>query len=288
MKFGGTSVADAAALRRLIDHVRTAIQGGARPIVVVSALGGVTNELLRVAAGAASGDDVDSLLSAMRARHLDLASQVSANDSTLAAAIADQFDELQAIVRAVLTLKDASPRALDAIAAAGELLSSRILHKALVSAGIDAAWAILENSCSPTTTTRRRRRSSIASTSACRARSRRCSRPISCRSPPTSRRDARGGDDDARPRRLGLLRSHHRGGNSRARNPDLDRRRRHADSDPRVVAAPRVVPVLSFGEASELAYFGAKVLHPSTILPAVARDIPVRIPTAAVRRRRAR
>ena len=48
-------------------------------------------------------------------------------------------------------------------------------------------------------------------------------------------------------------------------------------ADPRVVAAPRVVPVLSFGEASELAYFGAKVLHPSTILPAVARDIPVRI-----------
>jgi aspartate kinase len=48
-------------------------------------------------------------------------------------------------------------------------------------------------------------------------------------------------------------------------------------ADPRVVPAPRVVPVLSFGEASELAYFGAKVLHPSTILPAVTRDIPVRI-----------
>ena len=49
MKFGGTSVADAAALRRLIDHVRTAKQSGARPVVVVSALGGVTNELLRAA-----------------------------------------------------------------------------------------------------------------------------------------------------------------------------------------------------------------------------------------------
>ena len=48
-------------------------------------------------------------------------------------------------------------------------------------------------------------------------------------------------------------------------------------ADPRVVANPRVVPHLSFGEASELAYFGAKVLHPSTILPAVAKDIPVRI-----------
>jgi aspartate kinase len=48
-------------------------------------------------------------------------------------------------------------------------------------------------------------------------------------------------------------------------------------ADPRVVTGPRVVPSLSFGEASELAYFGAKVLHPSTILPAVERDIPVRI-----------
>jgi aspartate kinase len=48
-------------------------------------------------------------------------------------------------------------------------------------------------------------------------------------------------------------------------------------ADPRIVADPHVVPHLSFGEASELAYFGAKVLHPSTILPAVAKDIPVRI-----------
>jgi len=48
-------------------------------------------------------------------------------------------------------------------------------------------------------------------------------------------------------------------------------------ADPRIVEAPRVVRELSFAEASELAYFGAKVLHPSTILPAVARNIPVRI-----------
>jgi aspartate kinase len=48
-------------------------------------------------------------------------------------------------------------------------------------------------------------------------------------------------------------------------------------ADPRVVTEPRVVPQLSFAEASELAYFGAKVLHPSTILPAVSKNIPVRI-----------
>src|SRR5260370_1298641 len=48
-------------------------------------------------------------------------------------------------------------------------------------------------------------------------------------------------------------------------------------ADPRIVSGPRVVPQLSFAEASELAYFGAKVLHPSTILPAVTQNIPVRI-----------
>jgi aspartate kinase len=48
-------------------------------------------------------------------------------------------------------------------------------------------------------------------------------------------------------------------------------------ADPRVVAGARLVPSLSFAEAAELAYFGAKVLHPSTILPAVECDIPVRI-----------
>jgi aspartokinase len=146
MKFGGTSVADAAALRRLIDHVRTARQGGSRPIVVVSALGGVTNELLRVAAGAASGDDVDSLLFAMRARHLDLASQVSANDSALAAAIADQFDELQR-----------SPQPASCSAAGS-------CTKPWCPPVSTLRGPILESSCSPTTTTRRRRRSSISST----------------------------------------------------------------------------------------------------------------------------
>jgi aspartate kinase len=48
-------------------------------------------------------------------------------------------------------------------------------------------------------------------------------------------------------------------------------------ADPRVIQGPRLVPLLSFDEAAELSYFGAKVLHPSTILPAVERNIPVRI-----------
>ena len=58
---------------------------------------------------------------------------------------------------------------------------------------------------------------------------------------------------------------------------NLDRRGRHADRRPARRVEPRLVPRLSFAEAAELAYFGAKVLHPATILPAVEHDIPVRI-----------
>ena len=279
MKFGGTSVADAAALRRLIDHVRTARQGGARPIVVVSALGGVTNELLRAAAGAAADHhDVDSTLGALRARHLDLASQISANDAGLETAIANQFDELQAVVRAVTTLRDASPRALDAIAAAGELLSSRIVHKALLSAGIEAVWAdpralVITNDDYTQATplldlidvsVPRELGPLLASNIV----------PVTAGYVGATRDGAtttlgRGGSDYS----AAII-----GAAIHAREiqiwTDVDGM---LTADPRVVAAPRVVPVLSFAEASELAYFGAKVLHPSTILPAVARDIPVRI-----------
>ena len=92
------------------------------------------------------------------------------------------------------------------------------------------------------------------------------------------RRHARRRHDDARPRRVGLL-----GGDRRRLRSGRPRSRSGPTStacSPRTRGSStdvQVVPHLSFGEASELAYFGAKVLHPATILPAVARNIPVRI-----------
>ena len=87
-----------------------------------------------------------------------------------------------------------------------------------------------------------------------------------------------GVDDDARPRRIGLLRR-------RSSAPAIDAAEIQIwtdvdgmlTADPRIVDDAEVVPHLSFAEAAELAYFGAKVLHPSTIFPAVSRNIPVRI-----------
>jgi aspartate kinase len=280
MKFGGTSVADAAALQRLIDHVVRARAQGDKPVVVVSALGGVTNELFRAASVAAEGKDTaESILDDLQARHLELAAQVSSTmREEVSAAIAQQFDELQAIVRAIVTLKDASPRAMDAIAAAGELLSSQIVQSALTTAKVPSVWIdprrlVITNDdytqASPLIDAIDlavpRELEPVLSSNRVPV----TAGYVGATENGVSTTLGRGGSDYS----AALI-----GAALRAREiqiwTDVDGM---LTADPRVVASPQVVPQLSFGEASELAYFGAKVLHPSTILPAVARDIPVRI-----------
>ena len=165
-KFGGTSVADPAAIRRLIEIVaygaRAATARG--PAVVVSAMSGVTDALLGVAADAGSARDrrgadaaSRSCASATWLRPRELAP--GAEHAALAAHIDEQFDQLAAVVRALGVLREVSPRTLDVVAAMGELLSSRLVAAALVacrrprpSGSTRAApW-------SPTTITRGRRR----------------------------------------------------------------------------------------------------------------------------------
>jgi aspartate kinase len=280
MKFGGTSVADAAAMRRLINHVVRARELGDRPVVVVSALGGVTNELFRAASVAAEGSEAaESILDGLKARHLELTTQVSSDRrDEVSRAIEQQFDELRAVVRAIVTLKDASPRALDAIAAAGELLSSRIVDSALSAAGIPSAWIdprrlVITNDdytqASPLfeaiDTAVPRELEPVLSANRVPV----TAGYVGATAQGVATTLGRGGSDYS----AALI-----GAALRAREiqiwTDVDGM---LTADPRIVGAPQVVPKLSFGEASELAYFGAKVLHPSTILPAVARDIPVRI-----------
>ena len=283
MKFGGTSVADAAAIRRLVEHVAAERRRGALPVVVVSALAGVTNDLLGAAAAAAAPDgDPDATLDALRRRHLAVAADAARDTAALtddvAREISTRFDELAAVVRAIRTLKDASPRALDAIAATGELLSGRIVQVALSAAGVPCVWidprrlVITSDDYTQATPL-------FADIDA--AVPRELEPALEAGAVPIT-----GGFVGAT--RDGVTTTLGRGGSDysaaiigaalNAREiqiwTDVDGM---LTADPRVVAAPRVVPALSFGEASELAYFGAKVLHPSTILPAVARDIPVRI-----------
>ena len=282
-KFGGTSVADPDAVRRLIEIVRTArVRDGRGPVVVVSALSGVTDVLLTVAAeaGASRSGEALSHVDRLRERHLALA-RALVGDGRLAAVTAhvnQQFEELGAVVRALAVLREASLRTLDVIAAMGELLSSRIVAAALAHAGLPGEWADA-------------RRAVITNDDHTRAVPLMRETTAALRASLVPMIEAGcipvlggfvGATADGHTTTLGRGGSDYSGAIVGAAIDageiqiwtDVDGM---LTADPRIVQEPRLVPRLSFAEAAELAYFGAKVLHPSTIHPAVERNIPVRI-----------
>src|SRR5436190_2069387 len=142
-KFGGTSVADPEAIRRLIEIVRTArSRDGSGPAVVVSAMSGITDGLLRIAADASSAraDDAMAGLAKLRERHLVAARDLAPGNAALETQINEQCDALAAVVRTLLELRELSPSMSDVVAAVGELLSSRLVAAALVHAGLPGTW----------------------------------------------------------------------------------------------------------------------------------------------------
>jgi aspartate kinase len=290
MKFGGTSVADRAAIDRLISIVRAARQAAIQPesidwrgpVVVVSALGGATDRLLGLAAEAGAGDIEGALqhVASLRSRHVDVAGVIvePLERASVEAFLHHEFDDLSRLVGALGVLREVSPRWLDTIAALGELLSSRIVASALTSHGLSAAWVDA-------------RRAVVTNDEFMRA------APLI---PQTTAALAAVMDPVLIARRIpviggfvgateaGVTSTLGRGGSDYSAAiigaclgaseiqiwTDVDGM---LTADPRIVRDVHVVPHLSFDEASELAYFGAKVLHPATIQPAVGQNIPVRI-----------
>jgi aspartate kinase len=290
MKFGGTSVADRAAIERLVSIVRAARQAAIQPesadwrgpVVVVSALGGVTDRLLGLAAEAGAGDveGARENINALEARHLDVAGVVMDDGERrrLEALIRAEFDELGRVVSALGVLREVTPRWLDAIAATGEIISSRMVAAALASHGLPSAWVDARRVL-VTTEDHMGAAPLEAETTAALAAT--VDPLLASRKIPVI-----GGFVGAT--RAGVTTTLGRGGSDFSASivgaclaaeeiqiwTDVDGM---LTADPRVVRDVRVVPHLSFAEASELAYFGAKVLHPATIQPAVGRNIPVRI-----------
>src|SRR4051812_17882468 len=144
MKFGGTSVADAEAIRRLMSIVSgRAEQLEAPPVVVVSATSGTTDQLLALASNAQRGEaDIDLAVDRILTRHLDLvrALTTGSRQSDLATAIRREIENLRAVLTAIGILRESSPRSLDAVAAVGEIISSRIVAAAFEESGVPAAW----------------------------------------------------------------------------------------------------------------------------------------------------
>ena len=287
MKFGGTSVRDAEAVRRVVALARAARAAAPDaahgPVLVVSALAKVTDALLALAESAVQGRRAEAQVAvrALRERHLAMVHALvsdPARAAVTAAFVQREFDELDAIAHALAVLGEVSARSRDVIAATGELVSSRIVAAALDDAGIPATWVDARR-VMVTTADYTAAQPLVDQTT---SRLREELQPIV----EAGRVAVLGGFVGAT--MAGITTTLGRGGSDYSASIvgaclDADEIQIWTDvdgmltADPRLVPAGRLVPELSFDEASELAYFGAKVLHPSTILPAMQRGIPVRI-----------
>jgi aspartate kinase len=278
-KFGGTSVTDAAAIGRLVEIVRGRL--GRSPIIVVSALAGTTDLLLEIARRAGDGQLLIAIrqIEELRARHLAVADQVlgpaGAADDT-AADIGATFDELAHLAEALSVLGHVTPRCLDAIAATGERVAAPLVTGALRRCGVDAVFVDARDVIC--TDDEYGRAGPQLERLAAAARERVLPLVRAGQVP------VLGGYIGATPG--GVTTTLGRGGSDYSASligtalavdaieiwTDVDGM---LTADPRVVSAARLIEEIRFDEASELATFGAKVLHPSTIAPAVRSGIPV-------------
>ncbi|HEV7671651.1 MAG TPA: aspartate kinase [Thermoanaerobaculia bacterium] len=269
-KFGGAALADSVSIRRAVEIFRD--ETGPK-VAVVSAMAGVTDALLEVGARALAGDEIEALaiVERLRERHLETAQALAREGrdrDALLAEIAASFSELGALARGLAILRELSPRTSDAIVARGELLSSRLFAAALTAAGDRARW-IEPGSVIVTDGRYGNASPDLAATD--RAASRVLS-PLLARGISPVVAGFLGASPEGRLATLG------RGGTDLTatmlgRALDASRVVLWKDvpglltADPRIVPAARVLPKLDLREAAELAYYGAKVLHPRALIP---------------------
>ncbi|HZA98353.1 MAG TPA: aspartate kinase, partial [Gemmatimonadales bacterium] len=276
-KFGGASLADSSAVRHALHIVK---DHAPRPlVVVVSAMAGVTDAILTLAHEVTGGDEpaAESLTHQLRSRHEEIA---RALESRSQAAVLDQigelFGKLEALLHRLRSQHEVTPRTIDMLVAHGERLSARLFTAGLHAGGIrtkyvDALEVIhtdaVHGHASPDLhLTDRSTREVLGPL---------LSRDIVPVVP---------GFLGAAPN--GDLTTLGRGGSDLsatliARGLNAARVCLWKDvpglltADPRVVADARVIPELHPREAAELAYYGAKVLHPRALIPLAGRPIPI-------------
>ena len=283
MKFGGSSLCSAEALERVADIiVARAAPAGRRPVVVVSAMGKTTDRLLGIAetAVAGNGEEAARLLDRLRAYLAAEAGPVvrEASHPALAPFLDREFGELTELVGGLAALGELTPRSIDTIVSYGERMSSVVMTLALQQRGLDAAHVdardvIVTNDrfteASPILEATNERLNTVVRPLIDQGRVVVLGGFIARTSDGRSSTLGRGGSDfTASIVGAGL------GAEEIQIWTDVDG---IMTADPSMVPGARRLRVLSFTEASELAYFGARVLHPSAVLPAVERSIPVRV-----------
>jgi bifunctional aspartokinase / homoserine dehydrogenase 1 len=283
MKFGGTSVGTPKAMAQAVEIVRQSLSEWARVVVVTSALSGVTNLLLDSAAAAVRGD-LDAVTRAeqtLREKHHAIATQLIA-DTAHSERVKTELDALilgfGSLCRAIGVLGEASPRALDAVASIGERLCICLLAAALESAGVraepvDAARLIVTDD---------QYQSALPDLQATANQSRQVLDPLLDGGIVPVVTGFIGATPEGVTTTLGRGGSDYTAALLGAILPadevwiwtDVDG---VMSADPRIVSNARTISELTFREISELAYYGAKVLHPKAIRPVIEAGISLRV-----------
>jgi bifunctional aspartokinase / homoserine dehydrogenase 1 len=278
-KFGGASLADSPAVRHAVEII-----GSFRPeptVVVVSAMAGVTDALLEVARQAGGGGErtVASLIAQLRSRHSEVARALLPAGHARAemlAHIAEVFQELEALARGLRLVRELTPRTTDYLVSRGERLSARLMAAALDGVGYKAKYVdaldlvhtdgVFGQASPDFGRTDRSTQRSLG--------------PILSRGTIAVVPGFLGSTPGGEVATLG------RGGSDltatlMARALGASRVLLWKDvpglltADPRVVPDARVIPQLHTREAAELAYYGAKVLHPRALIPLGGRRVPI-------------
>ena len=281
MKFGGTSVGDARRMAAVCEIIRSRLDK--RPVVVVSALAGVTDLLVRAVAAVGVGDReaLEPILSDLERRHRwALAGTVDDPRSRhdLSLDVDALFEDLKQLLRSVRVLGEGTPRSTDAILAFGETLSARILVGALRDRGVTARWLDPRD----VMITDGRHGAAAPDMVAVEKRCRERIFPVLEAGEVPVIGGFVGASVDGVTTTLG------RGGSDTTASvlgsamaareiqiwTDVDGL---MSADPKLVPTARTLEQVTFAEAAELAFYGARVLHPASIAPAVERQIPVRV-----------
>ena len=287
MKFGGTSVQDAESISGVAGIIsREQVRS---PLIVVSACAGVTNALISLAQQSARGDiqQATAALTALQKRHLAIADALSGDGSSPAGAwsavsVRKKVDEdcrdLERFIHGLAVIRELTPRTLDHFASFGEqwsslLLAHELARHAMPATLVDARGVMV-------TDQEFTRAAPLFDQTESRAQERIL--PLLQQGRMVITQGFIGATPD------GLTTTIGRGGSDYSAAIfgaalDAEEIQIWTDVDGVLSADPSLVPKahrirrLTFAEASELAYFGAKVLHPSTILPAIRKNIPVRV-----------
>jgi aspartokinase/homoserine dehydrogenase 1 len=278
-KFGGASLADSAAVRHAVAIIRR--HRHEPTVVVVSAMAGTTDALLGVArqAGAGESRTVASLVDGLRSRHAEVARALlpaGRARADLLAYVGDVFAELEALAEGLRLLRELTPRTTDYLVSRGERLSARLVTAALEAEGTRASYVDAldlvhtDGAFGQAAPDFARTNRSVQRTLL----------PLLARGIVPVVPGFIGAAPDGEVATLG------RGGSDLtatllARALGASRVSLWKDvpglltADPRVVPDARVIPQLHAREAAELAYYGARVLHPRALIPVAGRRIPV-------------